>query len=186
MYLPDSGKHFYPELESSIIVGFDKFSALSFPFKKIETIFTTQLLLVSNHMHLTKDFLKIKILKFNLKDLCEMDAYMAPLEDSIDILHNSSFKRLLDTTRHLKIPSNYLVRFSITSNDVLHSFAIPAAGIKIDAVPGRLNVMVTFFAKEALLVGQCSELCGAGHYGMPIVIECVSPNKFYAACVSDF
>jgi heme/copper-type cytochrome/quinol oxidase subunit 2 len=119
------------------------------------------------------------------RDMCEIDAYMVTLDDKIDILKNSSFKRLLDTTRHLKIPTYSFVKFSITSNDVLHSFSIPSVGIKIDAVTGRLNDMVTFFAKEALLVGQCSELCGAGHYGMPIVIECVHPNKFFIACTSD-
>jgi len=83
--------------------------------------------------------------KMAIKDMCEMDAYMVTLDETIDILNNSSFKRLLDTTRHLKIPAYSFVKFSITSNDVLHSFSVPSAGIKIDAVTGRLNDMVTFF-----------------------------------------
>jgi heme/copper-type cytochrome/quinol oxidase subunit 2 len=60
----------------------------------------------------------------------------------------------------------------------LHSFSLPAIGIKVDAVTGRLNVVTFFLAKDGILLGQCSELCGSGHYGMPIVVETMEPFDF--------
>ena len=67
--------------------------------------------------------------------------------------------------------------FCTTSGDVLHSFAVPSLGFKIDAVPGRLNTLSTQGAKAGLYYGQCSELCGYGHGFMPIVIEFIPHNN---------
>jgi len=89
------------------------------------------------------------------------------------------FKRLLDTDRHLVVPCFTSLRFLVSSVDVLHSFSLPAIGIKVDAVTGRLNAVTFFLARDGILLGQCSELCGAGHYGMPIVLEAMDPVDFY-------
>jgi heme/copper-type cytochrome/quinol oxidase subunit 2 len=112
----------------------------------------------------------------------EFDSYMLELDDSA----GGFIKRLLDTTQHLKVPARLSLRFLISSNDVLHSFALLAVGMKVDAVPGRLNAMTIFLLKEGLLRGQCSELCGAGHYGMPIVLESLREDRFEAAMCEDF
>lgn len=79
-----------------------------------------------------------------------------------------------------------VVRFVISSNDVLHSFALLSLGVKVDAVTGRINELVVFLGKEGLLYGQCSELCGAGHYGMPIVLESLSDVVFENSLLGDF
>jgi len=79
------------------------------------------------------------------------------------------------------IPSGTKVRFIVTSNDTLHAFAMPAWGVKIDAVPGRLNetwAEVPAKYENHVFYGQCSELCGVGHAFMPIAIKVVSPAEF--------
>jgi len=96
------------------------------------------------------------------------DSYMLELEKSVN---KGLVKRLLDTTQHIKSPALNSVKFSVTSNDVLHSFSLNSIGIKIDAVTGRVNDMTVFLPKEGIIGGQCSELCGSGHYGMPVVLE---------------
>lgn len=72
----------------------------------------------------------------------------------------------------------------VTSNDVIHSFAMPSAGIKIDALPGRINSLVCCFFREALMFGQCSELCGQGHGFMPISFL-ILPQGYLAYTVAD-
>ena len=71
--------------------------------------------------------------------------------------------RLLEVDNPIILPENTHVRFIITSTDVLHDFAIPSAGIKCDAAPGRLNHSSFFAERESTLYGQCSELCGTYH-----------------------
>ena len=86
--------------------------------------------------------------------------------------------RLLAVDERLVIPSGTNVRFLITASDVLHSFAVPAFWLKMDAVPGRLNETWTRVDREGVYFGQCSELCGARHGFMPIAVEVVSPEEF--------
>jgi len=73
----------------------------------------------------------------------------------------------------LTLPVNVNLRFLITASDVLHSWAVPELGLKIDAVPGRLNQIIAFITHPGIYYGQCSELCGASHGFMPIVIQAV-------------
>ncbi|ABV74896.1 Cytochrome c oxidase polypeptide II [Rickettsia akari str. Hartford] len=87
-------------------------------------------------------------------------------------------KRLLDVDNRIIIPENATVRFLITAGDVIHSFAVPSLGFKIDAVPGRINETWTRVAKKGVYYGQCSELCGINHGFMPIAIEVVSKEDF--------
>ena len=76
------------------------------------------------------------------------------------------------------MPINTINRFIISSADVLHSWALPSIGIKLDATPGRLNQTFSINFIPSILYGQCSEICGANHSFMPIVIEFSSPIFF--------
>lgn len=86
--------------------------------------------------------------------------------------------RLLEVDNRLVLPVNRVVRFLITASDVIHSFAMPSFGIKLDAVPGRVNEVWTKVEKEGVYYGQCSELCGINHGFMPIVIQVVSEEEY--------
>ena len=86
--------------------------------------------------------------------------------------------RLLEVDERLVLPTNTLVRVLVTASDVLHSWAVPSLGVKIDAIPGRLNQVWLNINREGVFYGQCSELCGANHSFMPIVVESVSPRVF--------
>nr|YP_010954573.1 cytochrome c oxidase subunit II [Ocnus glacialis]WMW14035.1 cytochrome c oxidase subunit 2 [Ocnus glacialis] len=103
----------------------------------------------------------------------EFEAYMVHTEDLIN-----GQPRLLETDNHMVIPLNNPIRVLVSSTDVLHSWAIPSLGIKIDAIPGRLNQTSLFINQAGLYYGQCSEICGANHSFMPIVIEAVPYNTF--------
>ena len=86
--------------------------------------------------------------------------------------------RLLGTNNHVVVPVGKTVRILTTGADVIHSWAIPAFGVKIDAVPGRINQTWFKADKEGMYYGECSELCGARHAFMPITVEVVSQEKF--------
>lgn len=88
--------------------------------------------------------------------------------------------RLLATTDHVVVPVNTLVRVLVTAQDVIHAWAMPAFGVKIDAVPGRINETWFIATREGLFFGQCSELCGQGHGFMPITVEVVSAARYNA------
>lgn len=85
---------------------------------------------------------------------------------------------LFATDTHIVVPVNKVVRVLVTATDVIHAWAMPAFGIKIDAVPGRLNETWFRAEKEGIFYGQCSELCGKSHAFMPIVVEVVSEAKY--------
>merc|ERR1712212_171995 len=103
----------------------------------------------------------------------EFDAYMVPTNE----LERNIF-RLLDVDNRTVLPYNIHIRILISSSDVLHAWTGPSLGVKADAVPGRLN-QIKFIAQRAgLFFGQCSEICGANHRFMPIVIEIVNSKTF--------
>lgn len=76
------------------------------------------------------------------------------------------------------VPVESPIRVLISAEDVLHSWAVPTLGVKIDAVPGRLNQTAFIIARSGVFYGQCSEICGANHSFMPIVVEAVPLNHF--------
>ena len=86
--------------------------------------------------------------------------------------------RLLETDTQIVVPINKVVKLQITSNDVLHAWTIPAFGVKMDAVPGRLNETWFKANREGIFYGQCSELCGPKHAFMPINVKVVSETEF--------
>jgi cytochrome c oxidase subunit 2 len=88
--------------------------------------------------------------------------------------------RLLETVNRVIVPVNSNVRLLTTADDVIHSWAMPSFGVKLDAVPGRINETWFRVEREGVYYGQCSELCGLGHGYMPIVVEAVSQAKFDA------
>ena len=103
------------------------------------------------------------------------DSYM--IADA-DIDPSKGQIRLLSADNHLVVPVDTTIKVLLSAADVIHAFAMPAFGVKEDAVPGRLNETWFKATKEGLYYGQCSELCGNGHGYMPIVIEVVSKDKF--------
>nr|AQP29529.1 cytochrome c oxidase subunit 2 [Nasutitermes matangensis] len=103
----------------------------------------------------------------------EFDSYMVQQDDQ----PINAF-RLLDTDNRVVLPMNSPIRIIVTAADVLHSWTVPSLGVKTDATPGRLNQMSFSINRPGLLYGQCSEICGANHSFMPIVIESVSTNQF--------
>ncbi len=105
------------------------------------------------------------------------DAQMVPERRSQPTVPNGE-PRLLGTNNHVVVPVNKNVRILTTGADVIHSWALPAFGVKMDAVPGRINQTWFKAEKEGIYYGQCSELCGARHAFMPIEIEVVSQEKF--------
>ena len=88
--------------------------------------------------------------------------------------------RLLGVDNEMVVPVNKVVRVQTTGADVIHSFAVPAFGIKIDAIPGRLNETWFKATKIGMFYGQCSELCGKDHAFMPIAVRVVSDQDFAA------
>nr|WCQ78431.1 cytochrome c oxidase subunit II [Agriotes sp. GTI-28] len=103
----------------------------------------------------------------------EFDSYMIPINESQPF----NF-RLLDVDNRLPLPFKSQIRMMVSSTDVIHSWTIPSAGVKIDASPGRLNQTTFFLNRSGILFGQCSEICGTNHSFMPIVIESISPKSF--------
>ncbi len=88
--------------------------------------------------------------------------------------------RLLAVDNEMVVPVNKIVRMQITAEGIIHAFAVPSFGIKIDAVPGRLNETWFKATKEGMFYGQCSELCGRNHAFMPIAVRVVNEQQFNA------
>lgn len=86
--------------------------------------------------------------------------------------------RLLGVDNEMVVPVNKVVRVQVTGADVIHAFALPAFGVKIDAIPGRLNETWFKATKTGMFYGQCSELCGKDHAFMPIAIRVVNDQEF--------
>ncbi|WP_042699960.1 cytochrome c oxidase subunit II [Azospirillum sp. B506] len=89
-------------------------------------------------------------------------------------------KRLLEVDNRVVVPVNTTVRVLVTAGDVIHSWAVPAFGLKKDGVPGRINETWFKAEREGVYYGQCSEICGTNHGFMPIAVEAVSKEAFDA------
>nr|YP_010610493.1 cytochrome c oxidase subunit II [Agrilus discalis]WAP90833.1 cytochrome c oxidase subunit II [Agrilus discalis] len=103
----------------------------------------------------------------------EFNSYMIPPQES-----QSYHFRLLDVDNRTIVPFNSQIRLLVTAADVIHSWTVPALGVKIDATPGRLNQIKFLLNRPGLFFGQCSEICGTNHSFMPIVLESISPSNF--------
>nr|QTT61084.1 cytochrome c oxidase subunit II [Tritia ovoidea] len=112
----------------------------------------------------------------------EFDSYMVPTNE----LEPGDF-RLLEVDHRIVLPTETDLRVLVTSADVIHSWTVPSLGVKVDAIPGRLNQLGFFIKYPGVFYGQCSEICGANHSFMPIVVEAVPLKNFleWAINVSD-
>nr|UFK32208.1 cytochrome c oxidase subunit II [Agnesiella roxana] len=103
----------------------------------------------------------------------EFDSYMIKPNDNKE----NEF-RLIETDNKIVLPFNVKTRLLVTSDDVIHSWTIPALGVKVDASPGRINQGNFNMSRPGLFYGQCSEICGANHSFMPILLESINMKSF--------
>ncbi|UUF92055.1 cytochrome c oxidase subunit II (mitochondrion) [Diaphorina citri] len=161
---------------------------IEFIWTLIPTIVLSIIAIPSLHLlylmdELNLPILTIKILghqwywsyEYNDFSSIEFDSYMLP----------SSTFRLLEVDNSTPVPLNCQMRLVTSSNDVLHSWTIPSMGIKMDATPGRLNQISMFPNRSGKFFGQCSEICGANHSFMPIVVD-VIPMQFFISWIKTF
>lgn len=100
------------------------------------------------------------------------------ITETENFMERSKILRLLKTRELLYLPVNILIRSLITSADVIHSWTVPSLGVKVDALPGRLNQLFLFSKRIGLYTGQCSEICGTNHSFIPILVAISSPKEF--------
>lgn len=103
----------------------------------------------------------------------EFDSYITPTED----LKEGEF-RLLEVDNRAVLPIQTEIRILVTAADVIHSWTVPRLGVKVDAIPGRLNQLGLYISRPGVYYGQCSEICGANHSFIPIAIETVDFTTF--------
>ena len=103
----------------------------------------------------------------------EIDSYIIPTSD----LNPGDF-RLLEVDNRVVLPIQIEIRILVTAADVIHAWTVPALGVKVDAVPGRLNQLGFTINNPGVFYGQCSEICGANHSFIPISIESVNMSSF--------
>jgi cytochrome c oxidase subunit 2 len=87
--------------------------------------------------------------------------------------------RLLEVDNRLVLPIKTHIRLLVTSSDVIHSWAVPSFGLKVDGTPGRLSQASLYIKRSGVYYGQCSEICGINHGFMPIVVKAVIPSNFF-------
>ena len=101
-------------------------------------------------------------------------------------IRESKIIRLLETNNHIIIPRNISIRILISSDDVIHSWTIPRLGVKVDAVPGRINQLIFKSNRTGIFSGQCREICGANHSFIPITISCISIKSFSESLIKIY
>jgi len=109
----------------------------------------------------------------------QFDSFMVGLSDL-----KPGDLRQLAVDSFLVLPTHTAIRLLVSSNDVIHSFALPSLGLKVDAIPGRLNLAGLIINRSGTFYGQCSELCGVLHGFMPIGIQAVSLSHYYSSIIS--
>lgn len=105
----------------------------------------------------------------------QFDSYLIP-ESDLEL----GDLRLLEVDNQLVVPANTHIRCILTAADVIHCWAIPSLGVKLDCIPGRLNQTSFLADREGTFYGQCSEICGANHSSMPIVVKAVNLDHYCA------
>lgn len=144
------------------IIGIPSIALLYATNELVDTNMTIQV--IGNQWYWTYEYNDIDL---------TFDSYMV-FEDDL----NYGELRLLEVDHRLIVPSSTHIKVLITSSDVLHSWAIPSLGIKIDACPGRLNAITMFIKKSGIFYGQCSEICGVNHGFMPIVVQAINEIQY--------
>ena len=112
-------------------------------------------------------------------EFINFDSYMISEDDLLANSKDAGKFRLLEVDNRVVLPVQTHIRVIITAADVIHCWAIPSLGVKLDACPGRLNQTSMFIKREGTFYGQCSEICGVNHGFMPIVVQGVSRGLLY-------
>nr|YP_011014812.1 cytochrome c oxidase subunit II [Gergithoides gibbosus]WQB38493.1 cytochrome c oxidase subunit II [Gergithoides gibbosus] len=107
--------------------------------------------------------------QYSDKTKMEIESYMTKKKNKI---------RLMEVDNRIAVPFNTQTRMIISSSDVIHSWTIPSIGVKMDAIPGRLNQISFSTKKPGIFMGQCSEICGTNHSFMPITMESINMKMF--------
>lgn len=110
----------------------------------------------------------------DFKNSVSFDSYIIPTDELIRGQY-----RLLEVDNRAVLPIQFELRLIITAADVIHSWTIPRLGVKADAIPGRLNQLNIAITRPGVYYGQCSEICGANHSFIPIVVEAVDYKRFF-------
>ena len=112
-------------------------------------------------------------------EFINFDSYMIPTEDlGANSAKKGGHLSLLEVDNRVVLPVETHIRVVITSADVLHCWAVPSLGVKLDACPGRLNQTSMYIKRPGVFYGQCSEICGVNHGFMPIVVNAVSREAY--------
>jgi len=153
-----------------------------------QSLYITRVKVRDNHTEVVNPAMTVKAIghqwywSYELSDFAgddnetvAFDSYMVPADEL-----EAGQLRLLEVDNRLVLPVDTHIRVIVTATDVLHDWAVPSLGIKVDACPGRLNQVSTLIQRQGVYYGQCSELCGAYHAFMPICIEAVSLPEYLA------
>lgn len=164
-----------------IIIALPSFYYLYISEENLETLLSVKA--IGNQWYWTYDYIQLFPVWFNnfVEDAnLDLDDYIIEsfMEPTEYLNVESGISRLLECDNYLLLPINVHLKLIISSIDVLHSFAVPALGLKVDAVPGRLNQLDVFIHRSGVFYGQCSEICGIGHGFMPICLYAISYLNF--------
>ncbi len=136
---------------------------------------TTGIKIIGHQWYWSYEFSDHPLLENNHAWMLKFDSYMLQMEDL-----NIGHLRLLEVDNRIVLPAGSYLRVYVTAVDVLHSWAIPSFGVKVDACPGRLNKFNMLIKRTGTFYGQCSEICGVNHGFMPIVVKAVPFDKYCA------
>lgn len=128
---------------------------------------------IGHQWYWSYEYTETTVFGVTFKEPLSFDSYIINFSD----LTVGAF-RLLEVDNRVVLPTNTHIRLLITAADVLHSWAIPSFGIKVDACPGRLSQASLFIKRDGVFYGQCSEICGVNHGFMPIVVRSISPLRY--------
>jgi len=164
-----------------IIIALPSFYYLYISEENLDTLLSVKA--VGYQWYWTYDYVQLFPVWFNnfVEDTnLDIDDYIIEsfMEPTEYLNVESGISRLLECDNYLLLPTNVHLKIIISSIDVLHSFAVPALGLKVDAVPGRLNQLDVFIHRSGVFYGQCSEICGIGHGFMPICLYAISYLNF--------
>jgi cytochrome c oxidase subunit 2 len=164
-----------------IIIALPSFYYLYISEENLDTLLSVKA--VGYQWYWTYDYVQLFPVWFNnfVEDAkLDLDDYIIEsfMEPTEYLNVESGISRLLECDNYLLLPINLHLKLIISSIDVLHSFAVPALGLKVDAVPGRLNQLDVFIHRSGVFYGQCSEICGIGHGFMPICLYAISYLNF--------
>lgn len=154
-------------LSPAFILGLLGGNSISYLYSAEESLTPSVDIIITGHQW----FWTYEFIAFTKK--ITIESHIIPEEDLI-----KGELRNLEVDYPLVMPSNTNVRLIVNSDDVIHSWAVPSLGIKVDAVPGRTNVYNAFVKREGRFYGQCSEICGKGHASMPIVVQVVNNIQY--------